>query len=192
MGVRAGVVVCATSFLIGALFTHWIADSLTLWKFPVTDEHLWTAASYYVVLAKFPQTLVYVLTAIVALGGTTILWSLRDGEAGNLMFDGGSIFLFATTIVMYSYSVIPSIFSKFSSLPVHEFNSPTPRFLRIATLDLASNNLICSVALTGVLALQAGRAWAERNDDDYVVVELPEDGSKSRARTPGPGTPAER
>jgi hypothetical protein len=25
------------------------------------------------------------------LGAMMILWSLRDGEAGNLMFDGGSI-----------------------------------------------------------------------------------------------------
>lgn len=52
-----------------------------------------------------------------------------------------------------------------------------PRSLRLTTLELASNNLICSVALTGVLALQAGRSWAERteegeDDDEFVVVEL--------------------
>lgn len=108
MGIRAGVVVCTTSFLLGelkqqrkvsdysyfspgALFTNWIADSVTLWKSPITDEHLWTAASYYSILAKAPQELLYFLGCITLLGGTTILWSLRDGEAGNLMFDGGSL-----------------------------------------------------------------------------------------------------
>lgn len=75
----------------GTLFTHWIADSLTLWKSPVTDEHLWIAASYYNILAKGPWAAIYALGAVVLVGAGTILWSLRDGEAGNLMFDGASI-----------------------------------------------------------------------------------------------------
>ena len=41
-----------------------------------------------------------------------------------------------------------------------------PRSLRSPTLDLASNHLVCSVALTGVLILQAGRWWAELSDED--------------------------
>ncbi|TFK42636.1 Shr3 amino acid permease chaperone [Crucibulum laeve] len=191
MGARAGIVVCATSFLLGALFTNWIADSLTLWKSPVTDEHLWTAASYYSILANGPSEILYFLATIVVIGGTTILWSLGDGEAGNLMFDGGSIFLFGTTIVMYLYSVLPSIFEKFSHLPAHQLKDPFPRSLRQATLELASSNLICSVALTGVLALQAGRFWAESADDDddeQEVIESSESeetkGRKSRGKTP--------
>ena len=75
----------------GALFTHWIVDSLTLWKSPVTDEHLWTAASYYSILTKGPPENLYLLFAVLLLGGTTMLWSFGDGQAGNLMFDGGSI-----------------------------------------------------------------------------------------------------
>jgi hypothetical protein len=57
----------------------------------VTDEHLWTSASYYTILANGPVEIFYFLSVVVVLGGMTILWSLRDGEAGNLMFDGGSI-----------------------------------------------------------------------------------------------------
>jgi ER membrane protein SH3 len=75
----------------GVLFTHWIADSLTLWKTPVTDAHLWVAARYYHVLTKGTPGVGYVVAAVTTLGAVTILWSLRDGEAGNLMFDGGSI-----------------------------------------------------------------------------------------------------
>jgi hypothetical protein len=91
------------------------------------------------------------------------------------------------------------IFSTFTSLPLHQFRDPIPRALRNATLELASNNLICSVALTGVIALQAGRYWAESadsdDDEDFVVVEPPVEldnsdvsaaarGRKSRGKTP--------
>ncbi|EAU88590.2 hypothetical protein CC1G_04296 [Coprinopsis cinerea okayama7 len=197
MGVRAGVVVCVTSFLLGALFTHWIADSLTLWKSPVTDEHLWTAASYYSILAKGPPETLYFLAAITTLGGTTLLWSLNDLRAENIMFDGGSIFLFATTVYIYLNTVLPSIFANFSTIPMHQIKDAVPQALRTATLDLASNHLICSVALTGVLALQAGRLWAETSgddDDDYVMVEPVSDTSSnttksnaiSRAASKGP------
>ncbi|KAF9532919.1 ER membrane protein SH3-domain-containing protein [Crepidotus variabilis] len=187
MGVRAGFVVCVTSFLLGALFTHWIADSLTLWKSPVTEEHLWTAASYYAILANGPSELVYLLVVIAGLGATTILWSLHDLRADNIMFDGGSVFLFMTTVIMYLNSVVPSISSTFKALPPHTLATPIPRLLRESILELASNNLICSVALTGVLVLQACRLWVEQSeaedeDDDFVVIE-PEDVPKAAVAT---------
>lgn len=37
-----------------------------------------------------PPELLYVYGGVVVLGGATLLWSLGDGRAGNLMFDGGS------------------------------------------------------------------------------------------------------
>ena len=94
----------------GVLFTHWIADSLTLWKTPVTDAHLWVAARYYHVLTKGAPGVGYAVAAAATLGAVTILWSLRDGEAGNLMFDGGSI-----------CELPPILFSKFHRpyLPPH-------------------------------------------------------------------------
>lgn len=110
MAIRLAITVSVTSVLLGAsrhfrpthsstercisiglLFTHWIADSLTLWRTPVTDAHLWVAARYYHVLTRGAPGIGYVVAAAAMLGAATILWSLRDGEAGNLMFDGGSI-----------------------------------------------------------------------------------------------------
>ncbi|KAG7092312.1 hypothetical protein E1B28_008674 [Marasmius oreades] len=191
MGVRAAVVVSVTSFLLGSLFTHWIADSITLWKSPTNDDtNFWIAASYYTILTKFPQQLSYALAAIIVLGGTTIIWSFNDGRAGNLMFDGGSLFLFATTLAVYTYSVIPTLRTHFTSLPPHQLNDALPQDLRAPVLDLASSHLICSVTLTGVLALQAGRFWAEKTDDegDEEFVELDTDykptPSQSRSKTP--------
>ncbi|KAI0279803.1 Shr3 amino acid permease chaperone, partial [Russula aff. rugulosa BPL654] len=166
MAIRAAITISVTSFLLGVLFTHWIADSLTLWKTPVTDAHLWVAARYYHVLTKGAPGVGYAVAVAAMLGAVTILWSLRDGEAGNLMFDGGSIFLYSTAIAIYVQSVLPSIFTNYVALPTDHPGAKFPPELRTPTLELASSHLICSVALTGVLALQTGRWWAERADDD--------------------------
>jgi len=171
MAIRAAITVSVTSILLGLLFTHWIADSLTLWKTPVTDAHLWVAARYYHVLTKGAPGVGYVVAATAVLGAVMILWSLRDGEAGNLMFDGGSIFLYGTAIAVYVQSVLPNIFTNYVVLPPNLPDAKFPPDLRTPTLGLASSHLICSVALTGVLALQTGRWWAERADDDAGTAE---------------------
>ncbi|OCH89110.1 hypothetical protein OBBRIDRAFT_696828, partial [Obba rivulosa] len=180
-GMRMSVVVCATSFLLGLLFTHWIADSLTLWKSPPTqtDVRLWTSAAYYSILSRTPPALAYVYAAVALAGGVTIAWSLGDGRAGNLMFDGGSIFLYGAAIFVYLSSVLPNLFANFTALPLPFPSQPVPSSsssipplppfppsLREPILDLASSHLICSVMLTGVLILQAGRWWAEQADED--------------------------
>jgi len=123
-------------------------------------------------------------------GGATLLWSLGDGRAGNLMFDGGSAVLYGTAIAVYLYSVLPNLFTNFTTLPLPFVSAspsssatpvphlplttdnlpPFPPGLRGPTFELASSHLVCSVALTGVLALQAGRWWAEQKDfeDDEI------------------------
>lgn len=45
----------------------------------------------------------YVVVATAILGAATILWSLGDGEAGNLMFDGGSICEFSLCFIILFY-----------------------------------------------------------------------------------------
>ena len=241
MAIRAAITISATSFLLGMctvacntlfpvrsdpvclfvvktglLFTHWIADSLTLWKTPVTDAHLWVAARYYHVLTKGAPGVGYVVVAAATLGAATILWSLRDGEAGNLMFDGGSICEFSPspfckshrpclliltaqispvqyrhcrlcTVCASQYVHSPAlflglayisrtcstsgIFTNYVVLPPDHPGARFPPDLRAPTLGIASSHLICSVALTGVLALQTGRWWAERADDDANAAE---------------------
>jgi hypothetical protein len=66
---------------------------------------------------------------------------------------------------------ISGIFTNYVALPADHPGAKFPADLRTPTLGLASSHLICSVALTGVLALQTGRWWAERADDDANAAE---------------------
>ncbi|KAH9842560.1 Shr3 amino acid permease chaperone [Rhodofomes roseus] len=207
-GLRMSVVICATAFLLGLLFTHWTADSLTLWKSPdtQTDARLWAAAAYYAVLARMPAWLAYIYAGVAAVGSLTILWSLRDGRAGNLMFDGGSIFLYGAAIYVYINDVLPNISTNFTflvfpsqtpsisgSTSQHSPSAslpPFPAYLHEPTFQLASSHLVCSVMLTGVILLQAGRWWAEQadedGDDDDAMVEDGEEPTTTREGTPTP------
>jgi hypothetical protein len=66
---------------------------------------------------------------------------------------------------------ITGVFTNYLALPPDYAGAGFPPDLRTPTLELASSHLICSVALTGVLALQTGRWWAERADDDASDAE---------------------
>jgi len=66
---------------------------------------------------------------------------------------------------------VTGIFTNYVVLPPDLPGAKFPPDLRTPTLGLASSHLICSVALTGVLALQTGRWWAELADDDAGTAE---------------------
>ncbi|VDB99123.1 unnamed protein product [Peniophora sp. CBMAI 1063] len=189
MAVRVAIIICATSFLLGILFTHWIADSLTLWKaaqLEGADSRLWAAASYYRVLMSGDPRNAYVALGVATLGGVSLVMSLTDGKAFNLMFDGGSTFLFATAGAMYSYNVLPILLQDMATLssPAAK-DAPFPPELRLPTMSLASSHLVCSVTLTGVILLQAARRWSEREDSG-----VPELASSTPAdKTPGDAKP---
>lgn len=71
-----------------------------------------------------------------------------------------------TRVTAWPHNSQPSLLdlrANFVTLP--EFVTEVPEPLKRSTLELASSHLVCSVALTGVLALQAGRWWAENNND---------------------------
>jgi hypothetical protein len=85
---------------------------------------------------------------------------------------------------------ITGIFTNYVVLPPNHPGAKFPADLRIPTLGLASSHLVCSVALTGVLALQTGRWWAERADDDAGDAEKlstsGRGGSEKEGSKPGP------
>ena len=90
---------------------------------------------------------------------------------------------------------ITGIFTNYFALPPDHPGAEFPPELRTPTLGLASSHLICSVALTGVLALQTGRWWAERADDDASAAEKlsasGRDGGEKEGSKPGSKKPSQ-
>ncbi|EJD46079.1 hypothetical protein AURDEDRAFT_113780 [Auricularia subglabra TFB-10046 SS5] len=162
MGIRTALIVGTTSFFLGALTTNWIADSLTLWKSPATEAGLRTAAEYYALLSKMPEPMLWALYGVIGLAFAALGASAWQGASFNIMFDGASIVLAGSAAYYYLNEVLPNM-SLFSSRQLTDFAlpKPFPAVIRKATLDLASAHLVCAVALTGVIVLQAGRLWVE-------------------------------
>lgn len=81
--------------------------------------------------------------------------------------------LYGTAIAVYLYKVLPTFDETFSPVKI-PFSSlvPLPPSLRVEVLNLASAHLVCSVALTGVMALQAARWWSEHADSDEDTSDL--------------------
>jgi len=161
MGIRVAIVISATSFLLGCFFTHWIADSITLWQTPLTDAHLYSAAAYYSILSTMPRWMDALLVVIMTAAALALILSFWDGQAGNLMFDGASTFLSTCALVVWVYSCLPNIDRLAERIP---HSGPFPLDLKRSTLEIANKNLVCSVALTGVILLQAGRQTSENKD----------------------------
>ncbi|KAG8933968.1 hypothetical protein FRC02_010806 [Tulasnella sp. 418] len=163
MGLRVAAVIVSTSFLLGILFTHWIADSRTLWQATFTEADIRAAAAYYSIFASLPVSMAWVMIGIASIGAAALWASLNDGNTGNIMFDGASLFLYGCTFAVYGWSVVPSLNEVFKKpfIPSNSVEVPLSESVKQPTIDLASSHLVCSVALTGVLVLQAGRWWAE-------------------------------
>jgi hypothetical protein len=100
------------------------------------------------------------------------------------------LFLVAARSQLGRICSISGIFTNYVVLPPDDPGAKFPPDLRTPTLGLASSHLICSVALTGVLALQTGRWWAERADDDADAAEQLSMSEKEGSK-PGPKTPAQ-
>jgi len=101
------------------------------------------------------------LVVIMTSSAIALILSFWDGQAGNLMFDGASTFLTTCALVVWVYSCLPNIDRLAERLPQ---SGSFPPDLKTSTLEIATKNLVCSVALTGVILLQAGRQTSENKD----------------------------
>jgi len=181
---------------IGATFTHWIADHNTLWKYPVTDEAVSVAISYYTLLGSGPDSLWWIWMGVAALAMLGTGWRIARGfknvagrgSGGGYLFDGGSLVLLVTVFFTQLNDVRRAIAEVTAA--THSHNGPelaTSEAMSSLVQDLAGNNALISVALTGVMLLQAGRYYSERADRKAAqarAVEEADSAASSQANTP--------
>ncbi|ORY25241.1 ER membrane protein SH3-domain-containing protein [Naematelia encephala] len=162
---RTTLVTLTTCFLLGTTFTHWIADHNVLWRSPLTSDALQQSITYYSILATAPAGLgwVYVAVGVLALGSSAgRLWKDFLGKGGEVLFDGGSIVLLSAITYNQINELYPTISLFPSPVPNEIADHPLYPALTTAVRDLANDNVITAVMLTGVMALQAGRWYSKR------------------------------
>ncbi|KAI5455009.1 hypothetical protein NCC49_002284 [Naganishia albida] len=178
---RSMFLTVATCFLAGSTFVHWIADHNTVWRNPTTDEAARTAITYYEILAGSSSSaargdsavlenlwLVIGLVAIMLCGSRAVsaMLGLRedDNESnGGYLFDGACTVLLLRVVFVQWSEVYPSINSLLGSTSKVTNAGPDFETAAQTVRGLASRNLSISVALTGVILLQAGRYYSERS-----------------------------
>ncbi|WRT65387.1 uncharacterized protein IL334_002330 [Kwoniella shivajii] len=184
---RTTFVTMSTCFLLGTTFTHWIADHDVLWRSPVTPDALATSIKYYSFLSNAPSGLgwVYIAVGIVALlsaGGRAMKG--YQGQSGEILFDG---VLWSAIAYTQIYDVYPTIKLIPSHLPQSLTDHKAYPELVSAVRDLATNNIMTAVMLTGIMLLQAGRWYSKRSAND-----LPPSVDISAASTPGRASSPEK
>ncbi|WVQ94370.1 hypothetical protein IAU59_001449 [Kwoniella sp. CBS 9459] len=182
---RTMLVTVSTCFLLGTTFSHWIADHNVLWRSPITTDALVSSITYYSYLSDAPKGMVWVyvgvgIVALLSAGGRAVKG--YKGQGGEVLFDGGSIVLWAAIAYTQISEVYPTIrvFPSPSSTPV--IDSLRYPELANAVRDLASNNIMTAVMLTGIMLLQAGRYYSKRPSSSSA---LPASTITSASSTPG-------
>jgi len=197
MSFRSAVCVSATGLLLGAVFSRWVVDYGILWQSPVLPSAQKNAELYYA--APDPAWLIQALLAVASVAIAALVSRLAQGSTSSVLFDGGSLVLYLASLTVYGSNVRDSLQQLQGAVPGTQ---PTLDILK----DLGSAHLLISVALTGVISLQAGQFFAERqvqNETDSIerqaiaaaAATSPQaspakrSGRRSQPSTPAPSSP---
>lgn len=91
MGLHTGIVVAATSILLGLVFCHWLVDYGILWVSPLTESAYANALAYYLDYAASPAWLSYLVMGIASLAIVSLFSKLSSFSTSSILFDGGSL-----------------------------------------------------------------------------------------------------
>ncbi|KLT39371.1 hypothetical protein CC85DRAFT_288626 [Cutaneotrichosporon oleaginosum] len=191
---RNAITTFSTCFLLGTTFTHWIADHNVLWRSPLTPAALEQSIRYYALVGSGAPALGWVYLGIglaSSLAALTKLVTGWRGQSGEVLFDGASLLLIVSVAYNQATEVFPTLLAIPSPLPLnlteHEMFGP----LATAVRDLANDNIITAVMLTGVMFLQAGRYYASRGEAEGDGPEMMPDStltSGASSSVPSPAT----
>ncbi|GAC94842.1 hypothetical protein PHSY_002415 [Pseudozyma hubeiensis SY62] len=143
MGLRTGLIIGTTSFLLGTLAMHWTADHLILWQSPVTYDSVVTAYTYYKdTMVEMPSIFSKFLHAV--------------GAAG----------------LVYYHKIAPSLAALPLKAPSSGAAAVNARDAVFAPLrEIATSHTVLAVALVGVILLQSGQYYSERLEERERIEE---------------------
>lgn len=153
-----GLVLCATSFSLGAIYSNWAYDYWTLWSKDPTPEAFDNSLLHYQTWAKMPTFLHHVHHFIMFLGLCGLFAKLYRPSESNTLFDGGSLFLFVIAIGFYLTNLRTGAEAALSRVwgDVDEMTGINV---------IASSQVFIVLILLGVIGLQIGQYWAEAEEE---------------------------
>ncbi|KAK9458840.1 Shr3 amino acid permease chaperone [Lipomyces oligophaga] len=155
------VILCATSFFLGALFVNWRYDYTTLWTQNPAESAFDASRAHYALLATEPPLLRNAFHIIVGLGLIGFMMKLYKPSESNKLFDGGSLVLYMAGLIIYLANIRQGFLSALSG-DWGDVDEKT------GINVLAASQVIIAFTLVGVLGLQLGQYWAEVQDEEEL------------------------
>lgn len=173
----------ATSFFLGILFSLLPYDYPLLWSpLPPSVAHYDLLEWHLRLLHASPLLIVRILHITIFLGLTGLIIKLYKPSESNMLFDGGSLFLYMCGIVLYIANIVKGLrivtlgeygtgiaASRADGVKVDEAGYSDTGTAVLGREDhlrvLSASNTILALVLVGVLVLQAGQWYAERADE---------------------------
>ncbi|ANB11744.1 Shr3p [Sugiyamaella lignohabitans] len=152
-----GLILCATSFSLGAIYSNWAYDYYTLWTSHPTNESFALSLSHYQTWANMPTFLHHVHHFIIGLGFLGLFIKLYKPSESNTLFDGGSLFLYVIAVAFYISNLQRGVFSAVAG----EWGDVDEH---TGINVIAATQVFIVLVLLGVVGLQFGQYWAELED----------------------------
>ncbi|KAA8915674.1 hypothetical protein TRICI_002186 [Trichomonascus ciferrii] len=149
-----GLVLCATSFSLGVLYSNWGYDYYTLWTSGPTADAFARSLQHYQTWASMPAFLYHVHHFIMGLGILGLLIKLYKPSESNKLFDGGSMFLYILGIAIY----LTNLRQGAEAVLTRQWGDVDEH---TGINVIAASQVFIVFTLLGVAGLQLGQYWAE-------------------------------
>lgn len=157
-----GLILGATSFSLGVIYTNWAYDYNTLWTHQARQDLYELSLRHYQTLGSIPKFLAHVHHFIIGLGLLGIFIKLYKPSESNKLFDGGTLILYVIAISLYVSNIIVGIRSAIARNwgDVDE---------NTGINVIAASQVFIVLVLLGVFVLQIGQYWAEKDEASSVA-----------------------
>lgn len=160
-----GLVLVATGFSLGVVYSNWPYDFNTLWTSGPSQEAFELSLIHYRTWMLMPTFLKHVHHFFMVLGFIGLFIKLYRPSESNKLFDGGSLVLYVVAISFYIINLKTGAESCVSGI-WGDVDQNT------GINVIAATQVFIVFALLGILAMQIGQFWAELEDARLAKMEL--------------------
>lgn len=151
------LIIAATSFGLGCVYSQWPYDLNTLWRADATGEGFARSLAHYALWGNSPMYVHYVFHAIAGLGLMGSFIKLYKPSEDAKYFEYGSLILFMIALAIYLTNLRIGVNSCISG----EWGEVD---MKTGINVIAASHVMIVIILIGVLVLQGGLYFAEIYD----------------------------